>query len=105
MNLNYGIRDIIPDDAVAAWGARAILRNGVLDIVWDRVDYTDAAPSDSEFLTWMNHNGLPWVREQAEAIPGNENKIHRLDDGPFHIACNAQASHGYLYISAWRDET
>jgi len=103
-NLKYGIRDIIPDDAVAAWGARAILKNGNVDLVPDRGDYFGEDEPWDSFGDWVNSVAMAWLEKQAEAIRGNENNLHSLDDGCFHIRCNAQASHGYLYVTAWMDK-
>lgn len=100
-SLAYGIQDIIPDDAIAAWGARAILRNGVMDIVMDRTDRFFAKGTAVNFAEWMGFTGLPWVNKTALNIWGEDRDVHRFQDGPFNVVCSAQGSHGYLYITAW----
>lgn len=103
-SLAWGIRDIVPESAVAAWGARMILRSGNIDIVWDRTDKYCAPGSEKKFARWLEKKVLPWVRKEAKSIYSNENQMHSFDDKEFHIRCNAQASYGYLYVSAWMEE-
>lgn len=103
-SLCWGMQDVIPDESVAAWGARTILRQGSVDVVWDRQQLD--APDEKNFKAftkWIDKKGLPWLRKEAKNIWGNSSDTHAFDDGPFHLRANAQASYGYLYVAAWMD--
>lgn len=103
-SLAWGLPDLVPDDAPAAWGARAILRNGVLDIPGDRVDSFFATKGDkTEFIDWLKGWGMLWLHDKARTLRGDKAELHSLDDGLFHVRCNTNASHGYLYITVWVD--
>jgi hypothetical protein len=106
MGLAWGLQGVIPKTAAAAFGARAILKNGVVDIVPDRTDVFDAANGSGEWLTllkWINGPGLKWINGQAKHLYGDSALLCALDDGRFHARMNTNASYGYLYISAWAD--
>jgi hypothetical protein len=109
----------IPTDKLSSiestWGARAILQQRFIDIVWDRQGWNlltiDELRTERErkakltLLTkWVNKKGLPWLRKQVEKqwIDGSDTIVLTLDDGLFHIEASPQASYGYLYIRAWR---
>lgn len=104
MNLEWGLKDVIPDDAVAAWGARVILTKGRLDILHDRYQFhfSDDATLNV-FIGWLNDVGRSWLKSTAKDVYPDENLTHALDEGRFHIRCNAQTSYGYLYVGAWMD--
>lgn len=105
--LTYGLSDMVPHDAVAAWGARAILRNGYLDFPPDRRDmWFENHEVKGEFVDWMESLGMPWLEDKAmNHCRGNIEHLFFHDAAPYHIACNTNASHGYLYVIAWRDAT
>lgn len=91
---------------MAAWGARAIITTGQFDAPSDRrAFHWELACGDErdEFVQWLGHVAYPWLKERARLIPPNENLTHVLDEGRLHIRANAQASYGYLYVSAWMD--
>lgn len=96
----WGLKDQIPHDAVACWGARAILRRNSVEILPDRQECINR---NAEFLDWLRSTGLSWLEERAPNFRGDQDKLWFKDDGRFHIVCNTNASHGYLYISAWMD--
>ena len=102
----YGLPNLIPDDAVAYFGCRAILKNGIVDILLDRKDCSfNDEKSKKQFATWFEKQLKPrgWITKEAKLCYGNEDKLHSFDDGKFHIRMNTKASYGYLYITAWMD--
>lgn len=104
-SLAWGLPNLIPDDAVAAWGARAILRQGVLDFPRDRCDAFGDEGEKLVFSRWLSRHGFPWLDEDiAFSAKGNEARLYSLDDGRFHMRANTNASYGYLYVTAWMDK-
>jgi len=105
VRVQWGLSDLVPADARAAWGARAILKRGVVDLVHDRMD---AAFVDDDakavFVAWLNGAGKKWLNATAEGMHGDEYKLFSHDDGPFHMRANTNKSYGYLYVSAWMDK-
>lgn len=104
--LQWGLRDVIPDDPTGAWGARAIItQDGDVDFPPDRCDSIN--PGD--FLTRLERvMPLPTLRY----IISNKLKAREIDtrvarnviiyvDADISIVCNSNGSGGYLYISAW----
>ena len=105
MKLAYGVSSVdIPDDCAAALGYRAILRNGYIDLVYDRVDRCMVEVTDWHALQhWYEVRGTPWLDALAQRISGRDPLTYRLDEGPFHVRASTQASYGYLYVSVWVD--
>lgn len=101
--LEWGLKSVDVSGASAAWGARMILKNGVVDILHDRTDRFSDGESWGEFASWLNNKILPWVQKQAKVMLGDEDLEHGMDKGKFHVRCNTNASHGYLYVTAWMD--
>lgn len=94
-----------PTNAAAKFGARAILKFGVVDILTDRMDFeVESNAAGNELGEWLQRGANLWLREKAKRINVSENALHSWDCGKFHIRCNAQASYGYLYIAAWMDK-
>ena len=105
MKLSYGVSSAeIPDDCAAALGYRAILRNGHIDLVYDRVDRCMVEVTDWHGLQrWYEAKGVAWLDDLADRIWGNDPMTYALDDGRFHVRASAQASYGYLYVTVWMD--
>ena len=105
MKLTYGVSSAeIPDDCAAALGYRAILRNGYIDLVYDRV--SRHCPEDGAWQAlqhWYEVKGVPWLDDLAQRIWSNDPATYALDEGPFHARASAQASYGYLYVTLWMD--
>lgn len=105
MKLAYGVSSVdIPDDCAAALGYRAILRNGYIDLVYNRVGRH--CPEDGAWQAlqhWYEAKGVPWLDALAQRIWHSDPMTYALDEGRFHIRASAQASYGYLYVSVWVD--
>ena len=101
----WGLPDLIPDDAPAYYGCRAILRNGVLDFVPNRTyAYFEDDKVEKVFLKWLNGAGLKWLRKVAKDAYGNVDELYEYCAPRFHMCANTQASYGYLYVTAWMDK-
>ena len=103
--LAYGLQNVIPETAKAAWGCRAILNAGCVDIVHDRKDMEIPDESAVEFKAWlrdvMSDHG--WVDVVAKRMKGNRDDVESLDRSNFHVRMSTNSSYGYLYISAWME--
>ena len=106
MKLNYGVSSAeIPDDCAAALGYRAILRNGRIDIVQDRVArHFPTQEGHDALLDWYGTKVMNWLDNLALMLRVNDPGTYALDEGPFHARASAQASYGYLYVSVWVDQ-
>lgn len=105
MKLAYGVSSVdIPDDCAAALGYRAILRNGRIDIVQDRVArHFPTQEGHDALLDWYGTKVMSWLDNLACTLRGNDPMTYALDEGRFHARASAQASYGYLYVSVWVD--
>jgi len=104
VRVQWGLSDLVPEDAVAAWGARAILRNYVLDMPPDRMNAAfEDDTSKQVFLMWLNTRCAKWLEAVARQARGDEAELFSFDDGPFHMRANTNKSYGYLYVTAWMD--
>jgi hypothetical protein len=101
-SLAWGLPGLVPDDAPNMWGARAIFKNGIVDIVPDRHSLS-ATYEPMKFMKWLQKKGLKWLEKEAKCLRGNREELVSLDDGKFHLRANTNASYGYLYITAWED--
>jgi hypothetical protein len=89
----------------AAWGARAIFKHGEIDLLHDRMQMVGGDDQTrQELAAWINKTGLPKVKALVSRLYGGDSDVVTFDDGRFHIEASPQASHGYLYIGAWKLE-
>lgn len=108
--LGFGLRDAVPPEATAAWGARLIINmNGYVDWVHDRTDAVgDDGPRTALLdLLWDKVPG----RALSEIIRGKilAGEIHTatpgdivlFEDDDLKVVGNTHASCGYLYVAAW----
>lgn len=103
MKLAYGVSSVeIPDDCQAAIGFRAILRDGHIEVVHDRVArHATTHEGYDALLAWYGTQGMAWLDELAKCLRGNDPNIYDDNVGPIHIRASAQASYGYLYVTMW----
>tara|TARA_R100001082_G_scaffold87773_1_gene54202 strand:+ start:173 stop:526 length:354 start_codon:yes stop_codon:yes gene_type:complete len=99
-------------DAVAAWGARAILKDGYIDLLPDRQD-SQGLKDHPELLAWLNDTALPELRkdvldEWEWSQDGCETTLFEVlsDHGevPMRLEACCNQSGGYLYVTAWKEE-
>ena len=82
------------------WSARAILRDGVLDIVGDRANMEgESSPDERESMTaWLCHKALPLLR--ANLPDPSDNDTYSIEGDLYRLRYSARRSFGYLYMSA-----
>ncbi|MDH5523067.1 MAG: type IV toxin-antitoxin system YeeU family antitoxin [Desulfobulbaceae bacterium] len=107
----FGLWNDCPENAKVAWGARAILNNGSIDILWDRQSARTPNKETAEaFNRVLNKEVLPVVRKRVKELcnscemSGSENKLFTL----YHkhgitVYGNTNGSHGYLYLIGFVD--
>jgi hypothetical protein len=105
----WGLWSELPKGASPAWGARAILKNGKIELLWDRQTMTGNTVDRMEFGRYLNKRVLLAVHEKigelykSGALRGNQDKTHVLyDDDTCKVVGNTNASCGYIYLLAWR---
>lgn len=106
INLAYGLRDVIPDNATGAFGARLIVsQDGWVDFLPDRVD----TYGDKAFLDVLNTVlPIPVLKDviasklQAHEIDTRKERLVTIFvDDNVSVVANTNGSAGYLYLSAW----
>lgn len=99
-----------PETALAAWGARAIYRNGHnthykpdIDFLPDRKEAKGEVPALRDLCWWLGSRGMSLLRERLEKgnVSPRDNVLVEIQEGKFTLQANPKASHGYLYIGAW----
>jgi len=105
----WGLWSALPKGASPAWGARAILKNGQLDLLWDRQSMIGNTVDKREFARLLNKRILLAVHETVEELwktghlKPNKDEQHVLyEDDTCAVVANTNARCGYLYLLAWR---
>ncbi len=93
---NYGVPDV-----TTAWGARAILTDGMLDLVSDRQG--GEGPRKIELMTYLRlHYPDLHVRVAEMSWDPGDNELHTVfEDDTAIVVASTNASYGYLYLRAW----
>lgn len=105
----WGLHHVVPDSAIAAWGARLIVtQDGEVDMLPDRQG-SDDGPHADELLTLLNERftiptmrdilGELLVRYEMSTREG-EDFILFMDDRMV-VHANTNGSAGYCYVTAW----
>lgn len=110
MNLDHiwGSPNVVPEGAIAAWGARLIVtQDGQVDLLWDRMG-DDSGPHTQELIDRLNDGLIKHMRETISALltsyemstrDGADFILHMDDRVVMHA--NTKGSHGYCYVTAW----
>jgi hypothetical protein len=106
----YGLTHVVPDNAIAAWGARLIVtQDGGVDFVSDRQG-ADGAKSDKAWLFQLLTLRLNPAELQAllaDLLRAEIMHTRVAEDFILHmgdelvIHANTNASAGYCYVTAW----
>lgn len=109
--LTFGLSGAVPENAKAAWGARAIFHQGragrkaSFDLVWDRLDIKALSPEDKELLIdRLDGGGLQAARQafaKADLEPWESRVITLYEQKGCKIVANPKGSYGYVYLAAW----
>lgn len=91
-----------PEGKPVAWGARAIYRDGVVELVWDRNQFCGEPGLFKQAKEVVDKWLLPQlVHEAGDKLSGSEDRDERWEAHGWEIIANPNASYGYLYIGAW----
>ncbi len=103
MNLNYGLRDVIPDDATGAFGARLIVtQDGHVDLVRDRIDFHGDTTKLDLLVPWGILRSIIESKLKSYEIDTRlSQQVTLFDEMGVTFVCNSNASAGYLYVSGW----
>lgn len=109
LSLGWGLHACATENAVAAWGARAVLLKVADEIevclLPDRQDSESVLgytmKQKESFFEWINRVGLPWVRDQISTTDlAVTNETAELVEQPYRICASAQGSSSFLYLRA-----
>lgn len=112
MKLAFGYNAGLPDDALAAWGARIIVtQDGDVDIVWDRTDSVPEGNADMRraFLDLLNERyPTEALRAMIRALLQTREidtrvarEVGLYDDDEIRVIGNSNGSGGYFYVTAY----
>jgi len=114
----------VPEGVTLAWGARAIyqlaakperdrrgrllryVHTAEIDLVHDRQDMAGGASMAERkaLAAWITGTGIPAIKTllaDGDINPGSSAIVEHASEG-YKIVAGPRASHGYLYIRAWR---
>jgi hypothetical protein len=93
-----GLGAKVPDDAVAAYGARWIDHGSYMDVVPDRQGFAYDATADRERL--IDHMMKSDLQGYAAALERDVDVefVHVVKDG---FRCWMRRAGGYVYVAAW----
>ncbi len=93
------------NETKAHFGARAILTVfGEVSIVPDRMGWGGKAGSEREALrAFMMTKGDALMRKLAKGLRPSKSERHEAREDGFVVAVDTRASHGYVYIGAWKE--
>lgn len=98
IHLEFGISPDI--ETTAAWGARGIITNNRLELLWDRQSASFADESiKGDFIFWINNTAIP--RIESEIKFGHCKCDFYSADNRFRCVADDHDSGGYVYIGAW----
>lgn len=108
--LEFGLRNEIPEGSPAGWGARAIQQNDQLDFLFDRQDlFAVNEKVGQAFLDMFNRSGY-YAQLQAEytkafragKLQCDLAEVVTLIDTPvFAVKADTRGSFGYVYLCAY----
>ncbi len=105
----WGLKGAVPKDATIAWGARTILRDGYVDILGDRQGFIGPTKRAIKDFSLVVQEVLPTVKKRVHELyarhdidPGFSEQHVLFDSEELRIVGNTNASHGYLYLAAWK---
>lgn len=97
--------------APAAWGARAIWKSGYVDVMRDRMGGRGETAARDRLIELINTRAPKFTEIDnilVNAKPGVYNDSDFVtvlyEDDELFYCCNPQASHGYLYLTAYLKE-
>lgn len=107
----WGLKFAVPKDATLAWGARTIYRDGYIDVVHDRQGFIGPDEKSIKEFAILVQDALAIVKKRVlgkfesgdrDIDPGFSEEHILYDSEDLRIVGNTNASHGYLYLAAWK---
>jgi hypothetical protein len=108
--LEFGLRNEIPEDSPAGWGARAIQQSDMLDLLFDRQDVFGVNEATGQlFLDVFNKSGI-YLQMQAEYTkafregklrPDQAGVVTLIDTSVLVVTADTRGSYGYVYLCAY----
>ena len=98
----WGIK--APEGVRVYWGARAIYKDGFVDILWDRQSIDGLSKKQRHALAvWVNTIGLAGLKAELErqSVSPRDHKDVIYRQGGYIIIGNPRGSAGYLYMGSW----
>lgn len=106
--MGFGYWKAYPETPKAGWGARAILKNGTIDIPYDRQSTKGEQPARRELGRLLNGGILKKVEKKIAdlhyeyKLRSDVDEEHILfDSDKVRVVGNTNASYGYLYLLAY----
>lgn len=104
----FGLWSECPNDVRAAWGARAILKDGYVDLLWDRQGGAGEEDDRVVFCKRVD-KVLPVVRAKVKELcsawrgmdPTKSELFVLYEDEGICVKGNTNGSYGYLYLIAY----
>lgn len=87
------------------WGARAIFKNGIIDLLPDRQSCECQYSLDPQpLLDWLNQKALPELKQRKDFknLHGDSREVLEVKERGFTLQVCPNASYGYLYMGAWQ---
>lgn len=105
--LEFGLNDVVPSNASAAWGARLIFPDDLVPNRQSLFATNDAARA--ALILWLNGdkaiahalNNARKLAKRYEITPNQDKLVVLYEDDKGKIVANPNASYGYLYCAGW----
>lgn len=101
--LEWGLRPFLTREALAAYGARTIFKNGQMDFPHDRQSFLGEELHRTLLLReWINSKALPALRRHIQNqnwTPDTEETL-TFENWPYVLTASPRGSYGYIYISS-----
>ena len=93
------------DGAAFHWSARAIFKDGTVDLLWDRqgIEGVSTEAERKTLCKWLDDKALPQLRAlgKRHELPGtHEDRDVTVRGDGYELRANPRSSYGYLYLSA-----
>lgn len=105
----WGLAHVVPDNALAAWGARLIVtQDGGVDFLWDRQG-SDEGEHSRDLLNMLDKrlNVIELRKIIGDLLVSYDMQTRQAEDFILYlddrlvIHANTNASAGYCYVTAW----
>lgn len=87
------------------WGARAILRGDVMELLPDRQQLRGPKKELASFQELLQRALVPALRKlvkDSALDPGARRQVSAVAEGQWYVAADTRGSHGYVYLGIWR---